>query len=35
MNKLTKFNIVNFGAQDLPNVMEDTKTRYPFVPFGV
>lgn len=35
MNKETKFNIVNFGAQDLPKIQEDTKTRYPFVPFGV
>ncbi len=35
MNKETKFNIVNFGANDLPRIQEDTKTRYPFVPFGV
>ena len=35
MNKETKFNIVNFGANDLPRIQEDTKSRYPFVPFGV
>jgi hypothetical protein len=29
------FSIVNLGTQDLPKVMEDTKTRYQWVPFGV
>lgn len=35
MDKKQNFSVVNFGAQDLPRVMEDTKTRYPFVPFGI
>ena len=35
MDKSSKFSVVNFGAQDLPRVMEDTKSRYPFVPFGI
>jgi hypothetical protein len=29
------FSIVKLGNQDLPKVMEDTKTRYAWVPFGV
>ena len=35
MDKSTKFSVVNFQASELPKVMEDTKTRYAWVPFGV
>jgi hypothetical protein len=31
----SNFSIVNLGTQNLPQVMEDTKTRYQWVPFGV
>jgi len=30
-----KFSIVNVNNNSLPIIQEDTKTRYPFVPFGV
>ncbi len=30
-----KFSIVNVNNNSLPVIQEDTKTRYPFVPFGV
>ncbi len=30
-----QFSIVNLGTQDLPQIFEDTKTRYQWVPFGV
>jgi capsid portal protein len=29
------FSVVNLGANDLPYIVEDTKTRYQWVPFGV
>ena len=29
------FSVVNLGVQDLPNIIEDTKTRHQWVPFGV
>jgi hypothetical protein len=35
MKKETKLSIVNVTNNQLPLVTEDTKTRYPFVPFGV
>jgi len=31
----SNFSVVNLGAQDLPIITEDTKTRYQWVPFGV
>jgi hypothetical protein len=30
-----KFSIINVNNNSLPIIQEDTKTRYPFVPFGV
>jgi hypothetical protein len=35
MNKETKFSVVNLTRNDIPQILEDTKTRYPFVPFGI
>lgn len=35
MKKETKLSIVNVTNNQLPLVTEDTKTRYPFVPFGI
>jgi hypothetical protein len=35
MDKKQAFSIVNLNSQDIPRIMEDTKSRYPFVPFGV
>lgn len=35
MKQETKFSIVNTTNNQLPLVTEDTKTRYPFVPFGI
>lgn len=35
MNKETKFSVVNLTRNDIPQIIEDTKTRYPFVPFGI
>ena len=35
MKQGQKFSIVNVNNNQLPIIIEDTKTRYPFVPFGV
>ena len=35
MKQGQKFSIVNVNNNQLPIITEDTKTRYPFVPFGV
>ena len=35
IQKQQKFAVVNFSDNTLPQVMEDTKTRYAWVPFGV
>jgi hypothetical protein len=35
IQKEQKFAVVNFSDNTLPTVMEDTKTRYAWVPFGV
>ena len=35
MKQTTKLSIVNVNNNQLPIIAEDTKTRYPFVPFGV
>lgn len=35
MKGTQKFSIVNVNNNQLPIIQEDTKTRYPFVPFGV
>jgi hypothetical protein len=35
MNKLQKFSVVNFAQYDIPQITEDRKTRYDFVPVGI
>ena len=35
MKQQTKFSVVNLQSQDIPRIMEDTRTRYAWVPFGV
>ena len=35
IKKETKLGVVNFSENVLPQIMEDTKTRYSWVPFGV
>ena len=35
MDKVQKFSVVNVSSAELPQIMEDTKTRYQWVPFGV
>jgi capsid portal protein len=35
LNKKQAFSIVNLGSQDIPQILEDTKTRLQWVPLGV
>jgi hypothetical protein len=35
MEKNTKFSVVNLTRQDIPEIVEDTKTRYQWVPVGI
>jgi hypothetical protein len=35
MNNKMNFSVVNLQSNDIPRIMEDTKTRYSWVPFGV
>ena len=35
MEKNTKFSVVNLTRQDIPDIVEDTKTRYQWVPVGI
>jgi len=34
-NKNQRFSVVSMQSNQIPQVLEDTKTRYPFVPFGI
>ena len=35
MEKNTKFSVLNLTRQDIPEIVEDTKTRYQWVPVGI
>tara|TARA_R110000868_G_scaffold365584_2_gene628469 strand:+ start:501 stop:1838 length:1338 start_codon:yes stop_codon:yes gene_type:complete len=35
LNKKQAFSIVNLGSQDIPQILEDTKTRLQWVPLGI
>ena len=35
MEKNTKFSVVNLTRQDIPEIVEDIKTRYQWVPYGI
>ena len=35
MKQQSKFSVVNLQSQDIPRIMEDIRTRYAWVPFGV
>jgi len=35
MEKQTKFSVLNLTRQDIPDIVEDTKTRYQWVPVGI
>ena len=35
MEKNTKFSVLNLTRQDIPEIIEDTKTRYQWVPVGI
>jgi len=35
MENKVKLSVVNMGTNDIPTILEDTKTRYSWVPFGI
>ena len=35
MKKEQNFSVINLTRQDVPNIIEDTKTRYNWIPLGI